>query len=76
MINYKEGQEEKGGDNMVWRKWIETKGKKKIADNLGVTEEIVRQWLKYEQRPSHRNIKQLVEMADGEFGYADFFKES
>ncbi len=59
----------------MWRKWIEGKGKKEIARQLGITEEVVRQWLKYEQRPSHRNIKKLVNLADGEFGYVDFFKE-
>jgi len=59
---------------MIWRKWIETKGKKQVAEQLGTTEEIVRQWLKYDKRPSYNNIKKLVEIADGEFGYADFFK--
>ena len=58
----------------MWREWVRKKGKKMIAEELGVTEEIVRQWLRYGQKPSDRNKKKLVAMSDGEFGYADFFK--
>ena len=58
---------------MIWRKWIKYKGLSLVADELGVTYEAVRAWVNDGLRPSDSNKEKLVKMANGEFGFDDFF---
>lgn len=58
----------------MWRTWIKQQGANKIASELGVSSETVRLWVKQDQNPKDKMKKKLVEMAGGEFGFADFFR--
>lgn len=58
----------------MWRKWVEQQGIRETADRLGVSYETVRLWIREGQNPKDATKKALVRMADGEFGFADFFK--
>lgn len=59
---------------MLWRKWIEEQGIKKVADMLGVSYETVRNWVKNGQTPKDALKKRLVIIANGAFGYSAFYE--
>lgn len=64
--------EVKKGD---WRGWVRNRGIKVIAEALNVHYETVRLWVNTKnQLPKDETKKKLVEMGQGAFGFADFFK--
>ena len=58
----------------MWRKWIKMKGIRPTAEILGVSYETVRNWVSNNKKPKDSLKKRLVLLADGEFGYEDFYK--
>lgn len=59
----------------MWKNWIKRQGVKDVAEKIGISIQAVHGWLRDEKRPSDIHKKRLIELAKGEFGYADFFAD-
>lgn len=60
---------------MDWREWIKRKGIKNVANECGLSYEMVRLWVKGVNEPTKRHIVRLIEISEGELRLEDFFPE-
>jgi len=56
-----------------FQQWAQLYGITKLADRLGVSRQLVHQWVSYNQRPSDRKKIEIVELAGGILDFNDFF---
>ncbi len=59
-------------DLKIWKQTIALRGIERTANDLGVSKEIVRLWVKKTNTPAGENLKNLVALLRGELVTADF----
>lgn len=65
----------KGGDPMTgFEKWVELKGQASLAEELGVTRQLVGQWINAKQRPSDKKKIEIVKLSGGLLDFNSFFR--
>jgi transcriptional regulator with XRE-family HTH domain len=65
------------GNPVKFRKWIVANGgEAAVARLLGVTRQSVWNWLNGISTPRAKTIREIVDRADGEVGYADVILET
>jgi hypothetical protein len=59
-------------DPATWKAFIEKHGHKNIAQEIGVSNELVRLWVKKGHLPYGANLKKLIEVAFNKLSSSDF----
>lgn len=59
-----------------FEEWVKFNGQNKLADKLGVSRQLVNQWLMEHKRPSDNLKLRIIEFSGGLLGITDFFKDA
>lgn len=57
-----------------FEKWVELKGQVPLAEELGVSRQLVGQWIREHQRPSDSKKIEIVKISGGLLDYNSFFE--